>query len=120
MSDEEEQIAEVPDEIIAKVSDYLDNTLPQDERPGVEKKLASDPLWKRAHEELLETRKPDEFISGMRQAAPSSFNEDVTSTIHKRSAGRFFGRRTFGDRIPFGALVIVALAGLAVIAYVLW
>ncbi len=111
---------EVPDDIIAKVSDYLDNTLPQDERPEIEKKLAADPLWKRAHEELLETRQPDEFISGMRQAAPSNFNEDVTATIHKRSAGRFFGRRTFGDRVPFGALVIVALVGLAVIAYVLW
>jgi anti-sigma factor RsiW len=108
---------EIPDEIIAKVSDYLDNTLPQDERAGVEAKLASEPMWKRAHEELLETRK---FISGMRQAAPRSFDEDVTGLIHKRSAGRFFGRRTFGDRVPFGALVIVALAGLAVIAYVLW
>jgi hypothetical protein len=59
-------------------------------------------------------------LSGLQRArAPSSFAQDVTATIHKRSAGRFFGRRTFGDRVPFGALLIVALLGLGVIAWVI-
>jgi hypothetical protein len=59
-------------------------------------------------------------LSGLQKArAPASFDQDVTATIHKRSAGRFFARRTFGDRVPFGALLVVALIGLAVIAWVL-
>jgi hypothetical protein len=62
-----------------------------------------------------------QHLSGLQKArAPATFAQDVTATIHKRSAGRFFARRTFGDRVPFGVLLIVALVGLAVIAWVLW
>jgi anti-sigma factor RsiW len=104
--------------IIGKVSDYLDGALAGPERADVARKIAEDATWKRAHAELTETRS---FLSGLRKAhAPSSFAEDVAETIHKRSAGRFFARRTFGDRVPFGALLAVALAGLLAIAYVLW
>lgn len=104
--------------IIGKVSDYLDGALAGPERADVARKIAEDATWKRAHAELTETRS---FLSGLRKAhAPSSFADDVAETIHKRSAGRFFARRTFGDRVPFGALLAVALAGLLVIAYVLW
>ena len=110
--------SEIDDAIIARVSDYLDGALHGAERAEVERKIADDAAWKRAHGELTETRK---FLSGMRKAhAPSNFSDGVAETIHKRSAGRFFGRRTLGDRVPFGALVAVALAGLVVIAYVLW
>jgi hypothetical protein len=31
-----------------------------------------------------------------------------------------FARKTLGDRVPFGVLLVVALAGLLVIGYVLW
>ena len=110
--------SDIDDAIIARVSDYLDGALHGAERAEVERKIADDAVWKRAHGELTETRK---FLSGMRRAhAPSNFSDGVARTIHKRSAGRFFGRRTLGDRVPFGALVAVALAGLVVIAYVLW
>ena len=110
--------SDIDDAIIARVSDYLDGALHGAERAEVERKIADDAAWKRAHGELTETRK---FLSGMRKAhAPSNFSDGVAETIHKRSAGRFFGRRTMGDRVPFGALVAVALAGLVVIAYVLW
>ena len=44
----------------------------------------------------------------------------VEDIIHRRSAGRFFGRRAFGDRVPFGVLLVFALAALAVLAYFLW
>ena len=109
---------EVEDAIIARVSDYLDGALHGAERAEVERKIAGDAAWQRAHGELTETRK---YLSGMRKAhAPASFSDGVADTIHRRSAGRFFARRTFGDRVPFGALVAVALAGLVVIAYVLW
>lgn len=109
---------EIDEAILAKVSDYLDGALGGAERADVAGKIAADPSWQRAHAELTETRK---YLSGLRKAhAPSSFAEGVAETIHQRSAGRFFARKTLGDRVPFGALLVVALAGLLVIAYVLW
>jgi hypothetical protein len=60
-------------------------------------------------------------LSGLQKArAPDAFAQAVTSTIHKRSAGRFFARRTFGDRVPFGALAIAAVLGVCVIGYLMW
>lgn len=104
--------------VIVRVSDYLDGALAGPERAEVAKLIADDPAYQRAHAELTETR---EFLSGLRKAhAPASFADGVTDTIHQRSAGRFFARKTFGDRVPFGALLIVALVGLLAIGYVLW
>lgn len=106
------------DLMIVEVSDFLDGALQGPEQAAIAAKVANDPVYKRIHEELLETRKA---MSGMQKArAPATFAQDVTSTIHKRSAGRFFGRRTLGDRVPFGALMIVAVFGLCMIAYFLW
>jgi len=106
------------DEIIATLSDYLDGALPAERRGEVEQKLADDAAWKRVHGELVETRKA---LSGLQKArASDAFADKVTGTIHQRSAGRFFGKKTFGDRVPFSALLVVAILGLLVIAYVLW
>ena len=104
--------------IVVEVSDFLDGTLKGPEREVVENKITADPEYKRVHDEMIETRKA---LSGMQKARlPPSFAQDVTSTIHKRSAGRFFGRRTFGDRVPFSALLVIAVLGLCAIAYFLW
>ena len=109
---------ELDDAVIVEVSDYLDGALTGAARAEVERKIAQDASWKRAHTELTEAR---QFLSGLRKApAPSHFADGVAETIHRRSAGRLFARRTFGDRVPFGALLAVALVGIAVIAYVLW
>ncbi|MEO8550144.1 MAG: hypothetical protein ABI678_09220 [Kofleriaceae bacterium] len=109
---------EAEDVIFAEVSDFLDGSLQPPERTVVEQKIGNDPAYQRVHEEMVETRKA---LSGMQKArAPATFAADVTSTIHKRSAGRFFARRTFGDRVPFSALLVVAILGLAVIGYLLW
>ena len=106
------------DEIIDKLSDYLDGALPAAEREDIAKKVVDDAEWKRIHDDLVETR---EKLSGMQKArAPATFAADVTDTIHKRSAGRFFGRRTFGDRVPFGALLVIAVLVLAIVGYVMW
>ena len=79
---------DVSDEVIIKVTDYLEGTLPASERADIEAKIASDPAWKATHDEMVEARK---MISGMQKARPpATFTEDVTATIHKRSAGRFF------------------------------
>lgn len=114
-------MSDAPDsenEIVAKVSDYLDGALAPAEREAIAAKLASDAEWQRVHAELRETR---DMISGLqKEHAPPTFAEDVTSTIHKRSAGRFFARRTFGDRVPFGVLLAIALVLMIAIAGIMW
>lgn len=116
MTAETEQ--DIDEEIIVALSDYLDGALPPDQQREVEGKLAGDAQWKAVHDDMVETRKA---LSGLQKArAPESFAQDVTATIHKRSAGRFFARKTLGDRVPFGVVLVVALAGVAIIAYVLW
>jgi anti-sigma factor RsiW len=111
------------DQVIATLSDYLDGTLAADKKKDVEAKLESDEDYKRILGELKETRKPDEIsavLKARKAPAPEAFSEKLEDRINKRSAGRFFGRKTFGDRVPFTALMVVAVIGLLVIAYVLW
>ncbi len=122
MSIEEEVEDDVPDEVIIAVTDYVEGKLTGAAKADVEAKLASDKpedrVWKQTHEEMTEARKA---ISGIRkQKAPDTFVEDVTATIHKRSAGGFFARRTLGDRVPFGVLLIVAMLALGVVGYLMW
>ena len=114
MSDDDD----IDDEIVAKVSDYLDGLLKGAERDDVAKKIETDPVWKQTHEDMVENRK---FMSGMQKArAPATFTNDITDTISKRSQGRFFGRKTFGDRVPFTALLVVAIIALAAVGYLMW
>jgi hypothetical protein len=109
---------DVPEEVIVTVTDFVEGVLTGAERDEVAKKIESDPIWKQTHDEMVEARK---HISGMRKAkAPDGFTQDVTETIHKRSAGRFFARRTLGDRVPFGVLLIVAILALGVVGYLMW
>lgn len=109
---------DIDDEVVAKVSDFLDGLLKGAERDEVAAKIENDATWKRTHEELVEARK---YLSGLRKAkAPETFTQDFEQNIKTMSAGRFFGRRTLGDRVPFGVLVIVALIALAVIGYFMW
>ena len=112
---------EIDDEIIIALSDYLDGALTGDAKKDVEAKIANDPTWKAAHTEMVESRDATATLSGLQKArAPVNLAEDVTATIHKRSAGRFFGKRTFGDRVPFLAILVVAILGLAAIGYVMY
>ncbi|HEU4614947.1 MAG TPA: hypothetical protein VFS15_22800 [Kofleriaceae bacterium] len=114
MSEEDD----IDDEIVAKVSDYLDGLLSGTERDEVAKKIETEPAWKQTHAEMVETRN---HLSGLQKArAPATFTNDVTGTIAKRSAGRFFGRKTLGDRVPFNAILIVAMLALAVVGYLMW
>ena len=109
---------DIDDEIVAKVSDYLDGLLAGTERDDVANKIETDAAWKQAHDDMVENRK---FMSGMQKArAPVSFTNEVTDTIHKRSSGRFFGRKTLGDRVPFTALLVVAMIALAAVGYLMW
>lgn len=104
------------DEIIVALSDYHEGTLSPARRAEVEAKLASDPAWRTIEEEL---RAQAPLLSTLgKVAAPEQFTSQVTETIHRRSAGRFFGRRTLGDRLPVGWLLVVAallLGGLTLV-----
>lgn len=109
---------ELDDESIAAISDYVDGILTETRREEVAKKIAADPAWKQTYDELMATRK---VMSGLPKArAPQSFASTVTTTIHARSAGRFFARRTLGDRVPYGLLAIFAAIGLAFLGYMMW
>jgi hypothetical protein len=110
-----EEDNDIDDEIVAKVSDYLDGVLKGAERDDVAKKIETDAAWKQTHDDMVENRK---FMSGMQKArAPESFTNDVTKTINKRSKGAFFG---VGSRVPFNAILIIAIIALAAVGYLMW
>ena len=96
----EDDDSDIDDAIVAKVSDYLDGLLPAAERDEVAKKIETDAAWRDTHAEMVETRN---HLSGLQKArAPASFTNEVTDTIHKRSAGRFFASslRSTGTTSP--------------------
>ena len=118
MSEADDDIDDIDDKVVAKISDYLDGLLSGADRDDVAKKIETDPTWKQTHDDMVENRK---FMSGMQKArAPESFTNDVTGTIHKRSRGAFFGRKTLGDRVPFNAILIIAIIALAAVGYLMW
>ena len=115
-----QQTASDEDAMIATLSDYVEGTLPAGKRAEVEQKIKDDEAWKRTHAEMLETREVSQISGLLKARAPGDLTEKVTKEIHTRSAGRFFARRTFGDRVPFGALLVVALIAIVVIGYFMW
>jgi anti-sigma factor RsiW len=94
-------------------SDYYDKALAPPRAAEVEAHLAGCDRCKEEYERFLDTMRS---ISGLhKMAAPQHFEKQVEETIHRRSAGRFFGRRAFGDRVPFELLAVLGLAlGVAV------
>lgn len=114
---------EPDDAMAAKLYDYAEGTLAEADRAEVEAYL-------RARGELPTAgdAAPAAGHSGARldlralraAAPPPAFTEGVTATIHQRSAGRFFGRRTLGDRLPLGWLLAIALVVLLVVFAVVW
>src|SRR5687768_3830812 len=109
---------EVDDEVIVKISDYLDGALEGAERSEVAKRIETDTAWKQTDDEMGEQRK---VMSGMRKAkAPETSTTEVTETRHRRSAGRCLGRKTLGDRVPFNALLILALIAMVVVGSCMW
>jgi anti-sigma factor RsiW len=111
MSDDTERLE-------AMLSDYVEGTLSLEERRELEARLAEDPALR---QQLEETREAQQALRGLNKTpAPDDLGKAVEDIIHRRSAGRFFGRRAFGDRVPFGVLLIVALILFAVLGYLLW
>lgn len=100
------------DEFEARLSELADGTLAAEDRKAVEQHLEGCPTCR---DDLAELRKTMDALSGLdRVAAPDNFDHEVAETIRRRSRGRFFGRRTLGDRVPFELLAVLALVlGLA-------
>ena len=88
-------------------SELFEGTLSPGRAREVNEHLAS---CARCRTELAAFRETMGVLAGLpREPAPTHFEEQVAGTIHRRSAGRFFGRRAFGDRIPYGLIALVAL-----------
>ena len=104
---------EAHSEFEERFSDYYERSLPAAEVDEIDAHLRECTACRAAYDELRETMGALSELHKM--SAPQSFNRDVAETIRRRSGGRFFGRRAFGDRIPFELLAIIVLAlGLAI------
>jgi anti-sigma factor RsiW len=104
--------------IEAMLSDYVEGTLSLEERKEVEAHLATHPELKDELEAMREDQKKLKSLN--KTPAPEELGQKVEEIIHRRSAGRFFGRRAFGDRVPFGWLLVGALILIAVIFFALY
>lgn len=102
----------------ADFSDHYENSLSAERTRAVEAHLAT---CERCRGEYDRFRNALGALSGLlRVPAPPHFEDQVAETIHRRSAGRFFGRRAFGDRVPFELVAVVALIGMAAAYWLLW
>jgi len=91
----------------AEFSDHYDKALSDDRARALEAHLEGCSRCRAEYDRFRETMG---MLSGLHKvAAPERFEKQVEDTIHRRSAGRFFGRKAFGDRVPFEILAIVAL-----------
>src|SRR5262245_59095476 len=107
------------EEYEARFSDLHDGTLAEPARKETLAHLQGCEDCKAAYREFEETLAALDKMKG-KPVAPETFTRSVEDTIHRRSAGRFFGKKTLGDRVPFGVLLIVAMVVLVAIALVLW
>ncbi len=111
MSSDEPQ-TEGHEEIEAKLSDYVEGSLSASEAAAIEEHLRG---CAPCTEALAAVKETVSALSGLHKIpAPPHFDRDVAETIRRRSGGRFFGRRAFGDRVPLELLAILVLGlGLA-------
>ena len=101
------QTIDLHQEIESQFTDIYEQTLPPEKVRSFELHLEDCSRCKEAYEEFKTTVAA---LSGLhRMSAPQQFGKNVETTIHKRSAGRFFGRRAWGDRVPFALLTMIAL-----------
>jgi len=108
------------EDIEVRLSDYREGTLADAERKEIADHLEGCDACRAVYAELDEAMSALSGIRGKKAEAPPELAERVTETINRRSAGRFFGRKTLGDRVPFGVLLIIALIVVGVTAAVLY
>lgn len=95
------------EEIEALLPDYVDGTLGAADRARVDAHLET---CEECRASVTDAGESLRALSGLKkQPAPDHFDREVAETIRRRSKGRFFGRRTLGDRVPLEILALVVL-----------
>lgn len=98
-------------------SDYYDGSLPPERSRTIREHLDGCQVCRDEYERF---RQALGALSGLhKMAAPQDFGEQVTGTISRRSGGRFFGRKAFGDRVPFELIAVVGLLIVAALVLLL-
>jgi len=108
------------EEFELQFSDLHDGIASEAQRKDVLAHLDTCAACKAAYDEFERTMSALSTMKTPKQPAPAEFGKQVEETIAARSAGRFFGRKTLGDRVPFGALLIIALLVLIAIFAFMW
>lgn len=106
------------DRIGMLMEDVVDGTATPEVAAEVKAHVAACEACRAELADLRKTR--DAFKSLPPATAPRDLGKAVEDTINRRSAGRFFGKKTLGDRVPFGYILIAALVALVVIVALLW
>jgi anti-sigma factor RsiW len=107
MSDPEPTMNE-HEAIEAELADYVEGSLSDKRAAEIEKHLAG---CEECSASLEDVKEMITGLSGLgAHPAPQDFEHGVTETIRRRSKGTFFGRKAFGDRIPFELLAVFVLA----------
>jgi anti-sigma factor RsiW len=86
--------------------EWRDGSLAPARRAELDAHLAACPSCRAEFDKL---RDAVEALSGLHRVKAPQLGDQVAATIHRRSGGRFFGRRTFGDRVPFVAIAVLGL-----------
>jgi anti-sigma factor RsiW len=118
MSESAEPELSEDERLEAMFSDYVEGTLTLEQRKEVEAHLVKHPELREELEAMREDQKKLKSLN--KTPAPEELGQKVEEIIHRRSRGRFFARRTFGDRVPFFWLLIAALVMLLIIFLTLW
>jgi predicted anti-sigma-YlaC factor YlaD len=105
---------ELHDGILADYDDYQAGALPAARKAEIDLHLASCSACKTAYADLAGAVSA---LGGLGKKRAPELPGRVTETINRRSGGRFFGPRAFGDRVPF---VLIAVIGLLLAAAAVW
>lgn len=95
------------DATVELFSEYYEGNLAPEKAAELEALIKDDARYAEAYADFKKTM---EMLSGMhKMSAPMDFDKKVEDTIHRRSGGRFFGKRAFGERIPYELLAIIVM-----------
>jgi len=83
---------------LEEFSEYFEGLLSEEKRQALEERWKTDTQLTTRYQAFVQTM---EALRAMQTPAPIDVQAKVKESIHKRSGGRFFGKRAFGERIPY-------------------
>jgi anti-sigma factor RsiW len=117
--DKPDGAGEAHPEVEARFDELAEGALAPADADELRAHLAGCAACRAAYDEHAATLAALSGLGKHKVAAPPGLPGSVEQTIHRRSGGRFFGRRAFGDRVPFEVLALIALAIVVVIFLIL-